>query len=76
MKCKKCANKTKWEDLSQKQKAGILVFGGVDLVAKLAAWHYLYHLPAEQIRGKKAWWVPITLINGVGSPAFLLFGRK
>ncbi|AZA09236.1 hypothetical protein [Corynebacterium pseudopelargi] len=45
-------------------------------MAKLAAWHYLYHLPAEKIRGKKGWWLPITLINGVGSPAFLLFGRK
>lgn len=45
-------------------------------MAKLAAWHYLYHLPAENIRGKKGWWLPITFINGVGSPAFLLFGRK
>ncbi|QAU52349.1 hypothetical protein CPELA_05385 [Corynebacterium pelargi] len=76
MKLRACSQKTTWEDLSQTQKAGLLVIGGADLVAKLAAWHYLYHLPAENIRGKKGWWLPITFINGVGSPAFLIFGRK
>ncbi|MDO5097739.1 MAG: hypothetical protein Q4D85_03200 [Corynebacterium sp.] len=48
----------------------------VDIVAKLAAWHFLYHLPKERIKGSKRKWFGITLIDVVGPIAFLAAGRK
>ncbi|AKK05985.1 hypothetical protein CMUST_08305 [Corynebacterium mustelae] len=48
----------------------------VDIVAKLAAWHFLYHLPENRIRGSKWKWFWITLIDVVGPIAFLVAGRN
>ncbi|MDF5821997.1 hypothetical protein P4N68_13055 [Corynebacterium felinum] len=45
-------------------------------MAKLAAWHFLYHLPADRIRGKKRNWVLATVLTVSGSPWFLIRGIK
>ncbi|WP_277102138.1 DUF1289 domain-containing protein [Corynebacterium vitaeruminis] len=71
------AEKTKWSDLSQKQKNLIYALVPLDLGLKAAAWHFLYHLPKERIRGPKALWTLITTLVGTFGPlAFLLGGIK
>ncbi|GAA1473254.1 hypothetical protein GCM10009621_12120 [Corynebacterium felinum] len=67
---------TELTTLSPKMKkavCGLILF---DVVAKLAAWHFLYHLPADRIRGKKRNWVLATVLTVSGSPWFLIRGIK
>lgn len=66
----------KWNNLGEK-KQNLLVLAVIwDIVMKLWAWHLLFWRPKERIKGKKFWWFLATLVDGIGAPAFLLFGRK
>lgn len=65
-----------WNSLGER-KQNLLVAAVIwDITTKLVAWHLLVWRPKERIKGKKFWWFLATLIDGIGAPAFLLFGRK
>ncbi|MFI5503839.1 hypothetical protein ACFLIN_00570 [Corynebacterium kutscheri] len=61
--------------MTNKKKALIISTVATDIVLKATAWHFLYHLPAEKIRGRKPLWAAVTTICGtVGPLAFLFYG--
>ncbi len=66
-----------WNGLSPRERTWVAGAAAVDLSLKAAAWHFLYHSPAQRIRGPKWVWVPVTtFINTFGSLAFFAFGLK
>lgn len=71
------SHKVAWADLSGSTKAWIIGGVAADVVLKATAWHFLYHLPVEKIKGPKwLWAVVTTIVNHVGPLAFLLGGIK
>lgn len=52
---------------------GLLYLLGIDVILKATAWHFLYHLPGNRIRGEKKPWVCLSLVP-FGSLGFLLRG--
>ncbi|WP_211877144.1 PLDc N-terminal domain-containing protein [Pseudarthrobacter albicanus] len=48
----------------------------VQLVLLIAAQRDISRRPAEQIRGSKAVWRAVTLINFIGPGSYFAFGRK
>ncbi|WP_027012327.1 PLDc N-terminal domain-containing protein [Corynebacterium freiburgense] len=65
-----------WNKLTGAERSSILGFAAFDIIGKLAAWHLLYHRPAENFRGPKWLWFLISLVNGIGPVAFFTLGRK
>lgn len=73
---KKSAQRS-WQELTQAQQRAALGAIALDLVLKAAAWHFLYHRPAKDIRGPKWVWTIVTTAVGTFGPlAFLLGGLK
>ncbi len=69
------ASKKKWSDLTNTQKAAVLVGGSVELSLTAAALVDLVRRPREQVRGPKALWLLGCLIQPVGPVAYLACGR-
>ena len=70
------ANKKQWSDLTDGQRAAIVVAAGVELVLTSIALVDLARRPAAQVRGPKALWVLGSVVQPVGPIAYLLFGRR
>ncbi|AIU32741.1 MULTISPECIES: hypothetical protein [Corynebacterium] len=66
----------KWFTLNSTEQKIVISVLVADAIGKAAAWHFLYHLPAQKIMGSKWLWLPVTFIGGLGAPAFLAFGIK
>lgn len=64
-----------WTDLSRTQQRLVIVAGAVQLGLLAAAQADIARRPASQIRGSKALWRLITLINFAGPIAYFLRGR-
>jgi Phospholipase_D-nuclease N-terminal len=64
-----------WNDLSYRERAGILALASAELAFTAAAAADLATRPARLIRGPKPlWWVAI-FVQPIGAPAYLLWGR-
>lgn len=73
----KKSTRRSWQELTQTQQRAALGAIALDLVLKAAAWHFLYHRPAKDIRGPKwAWTIVTTAVGTFGPLAFLLGGMK
>lgn len=73
----KKSTRRSWQELTQTQQRAALGAIALDLVLKAAAWHFLYHRPAKDIRGPKWVWTIVTTAVGTFGPlAFLLGGLK
>lgn len=68
--------RTHWGDLTPEKKRLVITLAGTDLALKLAAWHFLYHEDADDIRGPKWAWTAASFIGIAGPLAFLVAGRK
>lgn len=68
--------KKQWKDLSTPQKVGGVLMGIVQVSLLVAALVDLRRRPAEQIRGRKLWWVMAAFVNYIGPISYFLFGRK
>ncbi|MCS4535115.1 hypothetical protein [Corynebacterium sp. HS2168-gen11] len=69
-----CALCTRWAE--HPYRKFLLGYLALDIFSKLVAWHFLYHLPAEKIRGSKKKWLLITCIDFIGVPWFFLKGIR
>jgi hypothetical protein len=69
-------SKRRWSDLSEKQRAGVVAAGVVQVALLLAALTDLRHRPDEQINGSKGMWTAVSFVNFLGPLAYFAFGRK
>ncbi len=67
--------KKRWSDLSDGEKAAILVAASVQLSLAATAWVDLARRPAEQVRGAKGAWAVAIAVNFVGPLSYFAFGR-
>ena len=65
-----------WSELSDRQKTAILVLVSVELSLTATALVDLVRRPAEQIRGRKAFWAAGLLVQPVGPIAYLVWGAR
>jgi hypothetical protein len=68
--------KKSWKEMPPLARAGTLVAAVVQLSLLIAAQRDISRRPAEQIRGSKAMWRMVSLINFVGPGSYFVFGRK
>ena len=65
-----------WQDLTDRQKRGIVVLGVLQLALLAAALIDIRRRPAEEINGSKRLWTMVVFINGIGPIAYFVSGRK
>ena len=65
-----------WSDLSPRSRAAIVALGLAEVVVTGVALRDLVRRPADLVRGPKALWAPILFVQPVGSPLYLLAGRR
>jgi predicted cobalt transporter CbtA len=70
------SDKKRWKELSAPQKMGGILIGIVQVSLLIAALVDIRRRPAEQIRGRKLWWVMAAFVNFIGPISYFLFGRK
>jgi hypothetical protein len=68
--------KKSWKEMPPLARAGTILAAVVQLSLLIAAQRDISRRPAEQIRGSKAMWRMVTLINFVGPGSYFAFGRK
>jgi hypothetical protein len=68
--------KKRWSDLPPVAKTGIVVGGIAETVVTAFALRDLVRRPAAQVRGPKPLWGVGLFVQPVGSPLYLLVGRR
>ncbi len=68
--------KKSWKDMPPAARIGTVIVGVLQLAFLAAAQRDISRRPAEQIRGSKAVWRMVTLINFIGPGSYFAFGRK
>lgn len=66
----------RWDDLSSRQKAAVLVLGIVQVSLAVAAWADLARRPTDQVNGPKPAWAAIIAINWIGPIVYFRRGRR
>ncbi|WP_104167773.1 PLDc N-terminal domain-containing protein [Arthrobacter sp. SX1312] len=72
----KKAAKKRWSDLTDGQKARVLVLGAVQLSLAAFAWTDLATRPKDTVNGSKGMWAAIIVINFVGPVAYFWKGIR
>lgn len=67
--------KQKWNELSQAQKAAIVVMGTVEVVLTTIALTDLVRRPASGVRGPKIAWALACFVQPIGPITYLTAGR-
>ena len=65
-----------WQDLTDRQKRGIVLLGALQITLLVAALIDLRRRPADAINGSKRLWTAVVFINGIGPIAYFVVGRK
>lgn len=65
-----------WSDLSDHQKAGVVLVGVAQFGLMAAALTDIYRHPTSEIRGGKWPWVAASFVNFVGPISYFVFGRR
>jgi hypothetical protein len=66
----------KWSDLSRGQQAALGAAAAAELSLKVAALIDISRRPAELVRGPKALWRAVQVVNLLGPLSYFAFGRK
>jgi Phospholipase_D-nuclease N-terminal len=66
----------KWSDLTDGQKATVVVGGVAEAVMTAIALRDLARRPAEDVRGPKALWALACFVQPLGPVAYLAAGRR
>jgi hypothetical protein len=72
----KNARKKTWAELPPPAKFGTIVAAAVQLSLLIAAQRDISRRPAGEIRGSKALWRAVTLINFIGPGSYFTFGVR
>jgi hypothetical protein len=65
----------RFKELSPPARAAAVVLGAIQIVLYAAAYRDISRRPAAQIRGSKAKWRAICLLNTVGPLCYFRWGR-
>jgi hypothetical protein len=65
----------RWSDLSDGEKAAVVVMASVQLALATTAWIDLARRPRELVRGPKAAWAAAIAVNFAGPIAYFAVGR-
>ena len=68
--------KKHWADLSDGQKAGLIVLATLQIGLLAAALWDLAHRSADEVRGDRRLWAGLVFINRIGPLAYFTIGRK
>ena len=68
--------KLRWDDLSDGQRAAIVVGAAVEVVLTTVALVDLARRPREQVRGPKPLWALGCFVQPVGPIVYLAWGRR
>lgn len=68
--------KRKWSDLSPTQQKVTAMAGVLEVVATTAMLVDLARRPASTVRGSKALWRTLSVVQPVGPLAYFAFGRR
>ncbi|EJZ08509.1 PLD nuclease N-terminal domain-containing protein [Mycolicibacterium vaccae] len=68
--------KRKWSDLSPTQQKVTAIAGVLEVVATTAMLVDLARRPASTVRGSKALWRTLSVVQPVGPLAYFAFGRR
>jgi len=69
-------SKKRWSDLSPRSRAAIVALGVAEVVVTSVALQDLVRRPASLVRGSKLLWAPMLFVQPIGSPLYLLAGRR
>ncbi len=67
--------KRKWSDLSPAQRSVVVVLGVAEMLATTAMLVDLARRPEAEIRGPKALWRTLSVVQPVGPLAYFTVGR-
>ncbi len=65
-----------WKDLTDTQRAAVLVAASVEMALTATALVDLARRPAAEVRGRKAVWAVLSFVQPVGPIAYLACGRR
>lgn len=68
--------KKKWSELSPTARTAIVGLGAVEVVLTTVAMRDLRRRDAAAVRGPKALWKALSVVQPVGPVAYLLWGRR
>ena len=68
--------KQRWSDLSLGARAAIVAGGVAEVVVTSIALRDLVRRPAALVRGPKLLWGPLLFVQPIGSPLYLIAGRR
>jgi len=68
--------KKRWSDLTPGARTAVVAGGLVELAVTSYALRDLVRRPPELIRGSKLFWGPVLFVQPIGSPLYLLAGRR
>jgi hypothetical protein len=68
--------KKRWSELGPVARTAIVVGGAVELVVTAFALQDLIRRPTPEVRGRKGIWGIGLFVQPVGSPLYLLVGRR
>ena len=68
--------KKTWSELSPTTRAAIVAGGVAEVVVTSFALRDLVRRPAALVRGPKLLWGPLLLVQPIGSPLYLIAGRR
>jgi hypothetical protein len=68
--------KNRWSNLSPAARTAIVVGGVAEVVVTSVALRDLVRRPAALVRGPKWLWAPALFVQPVGSPLYLVAGRR
>ncbi|MEU4425158.1 PLD nuclease N-terminal domain-containing protein [Actinoplanes sp. NPDC024001] len=67
---------TSWQDMPVWQRRAVMVLAPLELALTTFAAVDLARRPRARVRGPKALWWPVLLIQPVGPVAYLISGRR
>jgi len=68
--------KKMWSELSPTTRVAIVAGGLAELVVTSIALRDLVRRPAALVRGPKLLWGPLLFVQPIGSPLYLIAGRR
>ncbi len=66
----------RWHELTSPQKIAIILLGAIQISLLIAALWDIRHRSTDEIKGSKAAWAMVSLVNFIGPMAYFSFGRK
>jgi hypothetical protein len=68
--------KKKWSEMTNLQRAGVVVMGAIQISLAIAAWTDLAKRDPAKVNGPKGRWAGIIGINFVGPILYFTVGRR